>query len=325
MRELRKFSILRFLGRLWALGHKPENNNTEAPCISPPKPSLSVFIDIENVGNADVIRNVFEELKKRWNCVLRRAYGSGLAGYRELFRELGISPVEVFANIRGKNAADIALVVDLMTELGHGQCDGYAIISGDSDFSVVVTAIRERGFRSVVYGPETTPVALRSFSTEFHLLPVERSETFMPSASTPMITPRILPVGNSGSAEEPTDLVNLAYELMANSGKTTLRAINEAALRRNPSFSAKQYGNRKLLTVLRRTGLLQIGAMRNSHGAVYEYEVRPKSADLTESIAVDRHRASVVPLISRTAVKQTVTDSAGRLPQTILDPIVSAK
>ena len=39
--------------------------------------------------------------------------GSGLAAHLQLFRGLGVNPIEVFRNTPGKNAADIALVIDM--------------------------------------------------------------------------------------------------------------------------------------------------------------------------------------------------------------------
>jgi hypothetical protein len=166
------FSTSRLIRRLWELGSKPESGQAESaePGLAT-RPNTSVFIDIENVSNDVAIRSVFESLAPRWNSICRRAYGSGLATHLPLFRDLGINPIEVFRNTPGKNTADIALVIDVMTELNRGRSEAFCIVSGDGDFSRLALTIRESGLSVLVFGPESTPDALRSASTEFHLLP----------------------------------------------------------------------------------------------------------------------------------------------------------
>jgi len=58
--------------------------------------------------------------------------GSGLAVHLQFFRGFGISPTEVFRNTPGKNAADIALVMDVMTELSRARGEAFCIVSGDA-------------------------------------------------------------------------------------------------------------------------------------------------------------------------------------------------
>jgi hypothetical protein len=99
------FSISRFIQRLWALGLEPEKNQAESadPGLAA-RLKLAVFIDIDNVSNDVAIRSVFESLAPRWNSICRRAYGSGLGTHLPLFRDLGISPIEVFRNTPGKKS-----------------------------------------------------------------------------------------------------------------------------------------------------------------------------------------------------------------------------
>src|SRR5450631_2178679 len=95
---------------------------------------IAVFIDFENFGNGVAIRSAFDFLAASWNPICRRAYSSGLVNHRQLFRDLGIIPFEILQNSASKNAADIALVIDVMAELNLGHSEAFRIISGDGDF-----------------------------------------------------------------------------------------------------------------------------------------------------------------------------------------------
>jgi len=273
------FSISRFIKRLWALGLNLENSPAESMCIGvAAHPRLSVFIDIENVSNDDAIRSVFECLAPHWNSICRRAYGSGLAAHRQLFRDLGISPIEVFHNTSGKNAADIALVIDVMTELNLGRSEAFCIVSGDGDFTRLALTIRERGLPVLVFGPQSTPESLRSASTEFHLMsssPMQNRVSFAcKSNATSMLPATKIATARKDQAE----LINLVLELTSQTGKTTLRAINGAGCRRDAGFCSKQYGGPRLSKLLTGMGLFDLSPVRDSKGVVQDYEVRPKSA-----------------------------------------------
>jgi len=171
------FSISRLFKRLWVLGLRQERIQSESAGSDPAaRLKMSVFIDAENVNNGSAIRSVFVSLAPDWNCICRRAYGSGLATHLQLFRELDIRPIEVFQNTSGKNAADIELVIDAVKELNFGRTEAFCIVSGDGDFSRLVLTIREWGLPVLVFGPENTPELLRSAGTEFRLLPTKRAQ-----------------------------------------------------------------------------------------------------------------------------------------------------
>jgi len=132
----------------------------DSPSSSTLKTSAMIF----------AIRSVFESLAPHWNPTCWRANGSGLATHLQLDHDLGINPIEVFHNTSGKNAANIALVIDVMDELSRGRGEGFCIDSGDGDFTRLALTLREWGLPVLVFGTESTPHSLRSASTEFHLL-----------------------------------------------------------------------------------------------------------------------------------------------------------
>ena len=261
------------------MGPEPEKNQAESadPGLAA-RLKLAVFIDIDNVSNDVAIRSAFESLAPRWNSICRRAYCSGLGTHLPLFRDLGISPIEVFRNTPGKDATDIALVIDVMSELSLGRTEAFCVVSGDGDFSRLALTIRESGLPVLVFGPESTPDSLRSASTEFHLLPSKLAQEGVSSGPKGKATPSLPTTKGTTTRRDQTELIHLVLELAASTGKTTLGAINQAGCRRDEGFCSKQYGDQRLITTLRGLGLFDVYPVRNSRGVVQDYEVRPKEA-----------------------------------------------
>ena len=279
--QLLHFSMFRVFQRLWALGldeEKPQTDHSSQDRSVPPK--LAVFIDFENFNNGAAIRSIFDCLAPRWTPICRRAYGLGLVSHRHLFRDLGISPIEIFHNTTGKNAADIALVIDVMTELSPGRSEAFCIVSGDGDFTRLAMTIREWGFPVIVYGPESTPDSLRAACTEFHLLssePMQNEVSFAYRSNVTALPARKTTTSSKSQAE----LIHLVLELASDTGKTTLGAINGAGCKRDARFCSKLYGGPKLSKLLIGMGLFDLSPVRNSTDAVQDYEVRPKSVCTT--------------------------------------------
>jgi len=116
---------------------------------------MAVFCDFENValGVRDVnyapfdIQKVLERLLLKGNIVVKKAY-SDWDRYKEFkatMHEAAFELIEI-PHVRqsGKNSADIRMVVDALdlcyTKL---HLDTFVIISGDSDFSPLVSKLRE--------------------------------------------------------------------------------------------------------------------------------------------------------------------------------------
>lgn len=90
-----------------------------------------------------------KEMASRGEIPVRRAYGNwaaaDLQGWKDKLLEWAILPVQQYNYAKGKNAADIALVVDAMELLLTGRVDSFCIVSSDSDFTSLVIKLREYG------------------------------------------------------------------------------------------------------------------------------------------------------------------------------------
>jgi len=116
---------------------------------------LALFIDFENIarGIRDAqykgfeIRLILERLLEKGKIMVRRAYAdwSRYTDYKRPFHEAAIELIDIpQSRYSGKNSADIRMVVDAM-DLAHRNehIDTFAVVSGDSDFSPLVSKLRE--------------------------------------------------------------------------------------------------------------------------------------------------------------------------------------
>jgi len=134
---------------------------------------LAVLIDADNVPTT-IIHRIFADLVRFGQPVVRRAYGSFHgplgAGWEEVLARHAIMPRHQTSFGKGKNAADIALVVDAMDLLHGGELDAFVIASCDSDIAPLAIRIREQRLDCYGYGSLKTPERLRSAYTRFVLL-----------------------------------------------------------------------------------------------------------------------------------------------------------
>ena len=85
---------------------------------------------------------------------MRRAYGnwkkSELKGWEEKLHEHAIRPMQQFDYSKGKNASDMAMVIDALELLYTDRPDAFGIVSSDADFTPLVMHLRAKG--AAVYG-----------------------------------------------------------------------------------------------------------------------------------------------------------------------------
>jgi uncharacterized protein (TIGR00288 family) len=124
---------------------------------------IAVFVDYENlaIGVRDMktelkLDLILKRLLEKGRIVFKRAYGdwNAYAGAVRELHALGISMMEMpRGRMSGKNSADIAMVVealDLCYSKEH--IDAFALLSGDSDFSPLVSKLKENNKRVIGCG-----------------------------------------------------------------------------------------------------------------------------------------------------------------------------
>ena len=235
-------------------------------------PRIAVFVDADNV-NEHGIRSVFEKIQEHWNPTYRRAYGHGLTSSADVFREYGILAVEVIPNSPGKNAADVALIIDAMSELNSCRVDAFCLLTGDGDFTRLAIAIREKGLPVLVFGGDSAPISLRRAGTEFHELHCESGSAAKPRTSS-------LQNGEKGRPKTPvvfknrTEFVDFVRTLIHANGSTTVQQINREACKRDPNFSLRRYHAGSLKSLVGDIAGCDICPITDPSGAIKDYEVK---------------------------------------------------
>jgi uncharacterized protein (TIGR00288 family) len=128
------------------------------------EPLIAVFVDFENLaigvrgmktGNFQ-IQLVLKRLLEKGRIVYKRAY-CDWSHYRDAVREFHAQGIELIdipqSKMSGKNSADIRMVVDALDLCySKNHIDVFALISGDSDFSPLVSKLKENNNRVIGCG-----------------------------------------------------------------------------------------------------------------------------------------------------------------------------
>jgi len=236
--------------------------------------SMALFCDFENValGVRDAkyaqfdINKVLERLLLKGSIVVKKAY-CDWARYKEFkapMHEASFELIEI-PHLRqsGKNSADIRMVVDAL-DLCYtkSHVDTFVIISGDSDFSPLVSKLRENNKRVIGVGVKAaTSDLLAANCDEFIFyddlvreLPAkkQRSERKAPAKSATSAAKTAAPKSDE-KAEDPKrqEAIDLIVEtveaLVAERGedeKIWGSMVKQTLKRRKPGFSESYYGYR---------------------------------------------------------------------------------
>ena len=132
--------------------------------------NIALLIDADNItpSGIDPALTVMAELGQ---VNIRRAYGNfakqGLAKWGALTNKYGIRPHQQFDVSKGKNATDMAMTIDAIDLLYQGKVDGFGIMSSDSDFTPLVSRLRQDGILVYGFGSAKTPEAFKTACTRF--------------------------------------------------------------------------------------------------------------------------------------------------------------
>jgi uncharacterized protein (TIGR00288 family) len=263
--------------------------------------TMAVFLDLENIalGARDAnypsfdIEKVLERLLLKGHIVVKKAY-CDFERYKDFKRGLHEAAFELIEipHVRqsGKNSADIRMVVDAL-DLCYtkGHVDTFVIISGDSDFSPLVSKLRENAKTVIGVGVKnsTSDLFLNNCDEFIYYDDLVRKEPYKRrrSANAPSRA-AAAPLENKGPD------VNDALELVVETLEAVIEErgenepiwgsmIKQAIKRRHPGFNERAYGFRSfndLLSDAQKRGLLALRADEKSGGYTVRVVERPAAA-----------------------------------------------
>jgi uncharacterized protein (TIGR00288 family) len=143
------------------------------------KQKIALFIDADNAP-AGKFEDVLTEVAKYGVVTIRKAYGNWksptLKLWEELLHEYAIQPIQQYDLTKGKNASDIAMVIDAMDVMYTKQIDVMCFVSSDSDFTPMVTRALAEGKVVLGFGERKTPSPFVNACSKFLFLDQEREE-----------------------------------------------------------------------------------------------------------------------------------------------------
>jgi hypothetical protein len=268
--------------------------------VEPRSPRLAVLIDADNTSPR-IAAGLFEEVAKMGEASVRRIYGdfssSRLKSWADLLNKYAVVPQQNFAYTTGKNASDIALVIDAMDLLYSGRFDGFCLVSSDSDFTRLAARIREQGVDVFGFGAQKTPESFRQACRRFIY-----TENLLPEAA--VVPNRAAPAAAAKSLEPVGAAVALLSRVIAQmsdeDGWVGLRGVGQRLSNLAPDFDPRTYGAAKLGDLVAKSGAFEI--KRQASGDML---IRPKA----QAPVASRAQPAAAPA-SRAESKATAEASA---------------
>jgi uncharacterized protein (TIGR00288 family) len=258
--------------------------------------NMALFCDFENIAlgvkEAEFpkfdIDKVFERLLLKGNIVVKKAY-CDWARYKEFktpMHEASFELIEI-PHVRqsGKNSADIRMVVDAL-DLCYTKehVDTFVIISGDSDFSPLVSKLRENNKTVIGVGVKSSTSDLLIANCDEFIFYDDLARR-RKAEKKPRKMQAKKPAGNKSAKAAPPpvedkkqeawDLVVETYEALVEErgeGENIWGSmIKQTLKRRNPGFSESYYGFRsfgQLLEEAGANGILQLERDERSGGFI---------------------------------------------------------
>ena len=306
--------------------------------------SMALFCDFENValGVRDAkyekfdIKPVLERLLLKGSIVVKKAYcdWERYKGFKATMHEANFELIEI-PHVRqsGKNSADIRLVVDAL-DLCYtkSHVNTFVIISGDSDFSPLVSKLRENAKQVIGVGvKQSTSDLLIANCDEFifyddlvresQRAAAKRETRGAHAAEKRSPEDEKRPRDKEGWEARKTQAIEMAVETFdalvaerGDSGKIWASVLKEAIKRRKPDFNESYYGFRafgNLLEEAQARGLLEFGRDEKSGAYVFRSST---AAPATEPI--HEPPASVVSVVEAATAEAPKAEKPARKPAT---------
>ena len=217
---------------------------------------IAVLIDADN-SSAASIEAVLGEIASHGGVTVRRAYGNwaspNLKPWTEQLHVHAIQPVQQFALTKGKNASDIAMVIDAMDLLYARSVDAFAIVSSDADFTPLVMRILTDGMKVYGFGQKKTPEPFVNACSQFTYVeglvqPASEAEPVIRANDVKKLR------GDTRLVQMLRNAVDAASgdDGWAHLGQVGNQIGNQA------SFDARNYGYRKLSDLIEATELFEV-------------------------------------------------------------------
>ncbi len=240
---------------------------------------LAVLIDADNVPR-DSLKYAMDEIAIYGTPTIKRIYGDwtspNIGGWKQSLLENAVTPIQQYSYTTGKNSTDSAMIIDAMDILYSGQCDGFVLVSSDSDFTRLAIRLREAGRYVIGMGEKKTPNPFIVACDKFIYIEVLREREKKAEAAaaakkkkaeTQKKSEPAKTAAKSGKSSEkssdrllpdkfvPDEIEQLIADSIADiaddDGFADLSDLGNLLIKKQPDFDPRNYGFGKLSNMLR--------------------------------------------------------------------------
>lgn len=229
---------------------------------------IAVLVDSENVSYKQ-IKGILEEVEKYGRICMKRVYGDfskpvALAWKSEVLKN-GFKTIHQFSYTDGKNATDIALVIDAIDILHNNEVDIFCIVSSDSDFTPLAQRLRESGKHVIGVGKQKTPEAFVVSCDKF--IYYDNASEVVQKEGTPILdvagskrealtpTPRKPNASAKEKIAVPKNILEMIVQSIRNlsdkDGWASIGKVGSLIKTKQPDFTSKNYGFSRLTSLLK--------------------------------------------------------------------------
>lgn len=233
---------------------------------------FALLIDADNVS-AKYITPILTELSKYGVITYKRIYGDWTSTLHSSWKEElltnSITPIQQFSYTTGKNATDSAMIIDAMDILYTNDVNGFCIVSSDSDFTRLVSRIRESGKMVIGMGENKTPEPFRKACDKFTILENLMQERDSGTAESS--------VGHDGLSIDTIEdeIIRIVLENQDDNKATGLGEVGSRLVNLYPDFDVRSYGYNMLSKFLEQFSRLQLV----KHGHIVNVALRENAGE----------------------------------------------
>lgn len=215
----------------------------------------ALLIDADNIS-AKYIKPILTELSKYGVITYKRIYGDWTStqhsSWKDELLKNSITPIQQFSYTQGKNATDSAMIIDAMDILYTNDVDGFCIASSDSDFTRLVSRLRESGKMVIGMGENKTPEPFRKACDKFTILENLLIEQELGQSKPEEVHDKL-------SKEKIEDaIIKMVIENQNSNKVTGLGEIGSRLVNLYPDFDVRSYGYNMLSKFLEEFSRIQL-------------------------------------------------------------------
>ena len=233
---------------------------------------LAVLIDADNASRT-AMKDVMAEVAVYGTPTIKRIYGDwtspNMSTWKSILLECALTPIQQYGYTTGKNSTDSAMIIDAMDILYSGNCDGFVLVSSDSDFTRLAIRLREAGMKVYGMGEKKTPQPFIVACDKFVYIEVIRAAAKQAAeaarqkeAQAQKSAQKEARKSASSSGPVPLEVVELIAEsvedLCEEDGLAHMGKLGNLLLKKRPDFDPRNYGFSKLSKLIQALDRFQI-------------------------------------------------------------------